>query len=154
MQPPQTLNQKHRAVARYLGLGISLREICSQFGLNYSTWTQIVSTPIFKHEQERIASELEDRILDDAVKDPVTAQLKAATLKAVNRLVSEIDNESESASASTRIKAAESILDRCGYNHQPKETALSAVFVPISQEKLDAILAKSEIKPQPQSIQG
>jgi hypothetical protein len=148
------LKTQHRAVARYLAFGVSLREICEQFNLNHSTWVQVVSTPLFKHEQQRIESELEDRLIDDEVKDPVLAKLKMATVKAVTRLVEEIDNCQEGASASTRIKAAESILDRCGYSHKEKETTMNTVFVPIQQEKIDAIFKKMAITPQADSIQG
>jgi len=150
----QELKTQHRAVARYLALGISLRDICAQFNLNHSTWSQVVITPLFKHEQLRIEAELEDKILDDEVKDPILARLKTATIKAVTRLVEEVDNCQEGSSASTRIKAAESILDRCGYSHKEKETTLNTVFVPISQEKIDAIFAKTPLLTQPDSVQG
>jgi hypothetical protein len=98
--------------------------------------------------------ELEDRVLEDAVKDPVLAKLKTAALRSVERLISEVDNAEEGASATSRIKAAESILDRCGYNHREKETGVSAIFIPLSQDKLDSILGKAPLSPQPQNIQG
>lgn len=156
MQELKNLNTKHRAVARYLALGLSLKEVCEQFNLNLDTWRQVTSTPLFKHEQERIMEELEDRVLEDAVKDPVLAKLKTSALKAVERLISEIDNgdKESGASATSRIKAAESILDRCGYNHREKETGVSAIFIPLSQDKLDSILGKAPLLPQPQNIQG
>ena len=154
MQELKNLNTKHRAVARYLALGLSLKEVCEQFNLNLDTWRQVTSTPLFKHEQERIMEELEDRVLEDAVKDPVLAKLKTAALRSVERLISEVDNAEEGASATSRIKAAESILDRCGYNHREKETGVSAIFIPLSQDKLDSILGKAPLSPQPQNIQG
>ena len=156
MQEPKELNNKHRAVARYMALGLGLKEICDMFQLNHGTWQQITNTPLFKHEQERITSELEDRILEDAVKDPVIARIKAASLKAVNRLVEEIDavGEESGATSSSRIKAAESILDRCGYNSKKEDHPTGAVFIPVTQDKLDAIFSKAGILPQPQSIQG
>jgi len=148
------LNQKHKAVARYLALGVSLSDICDQFGFNLTTWKQIVNAPIFKHEVERINGELEERILEDAVKDPVHLKLKMAATKAANRLIEEIDAAGEDSNASSRIRAAESILDRCGYNSKETDKSQQVIFVGLTPDKLDAILTKKEITPQPQSVQG
>lgn len=152
----QDLNTKHRAVARYLALGVRLEDICAMYSLNLSSWRQIVTSPLFKHEVERVSSELEDRILEDAAKDPVMAQLKAGTLTAVKTLLHEAENHNpeEGASAGTRIRAAESILDRCGYNYKPEAPQSNVIFVSLGSEKLDAVLGKKEITAQPTSVQG
>ena len=152
----QDLNTKHRAVARYLALGVKLEDICQMYSLNLSSWRQITTSPLFQHEVARVAGELEDRILDDAVKDPVLAQLKAGTLSAVKRLLVEADNcnPEEGANAGTRIRAAESILDRCGYNYKQEPAQNNVIFVALGSEKLDAVLGKKEITAQPTSVQG
>lgn len=156
MQEPKELKNKHKTVARYLAMGLGLREICEMLMLNYGSWQQIVATPLFKHEINRVAQEIEERAIEAAVTDPVLLRIKSATLNAVNRLVNEVDNiDPESgASATSRIRAAESILDRCGYSTMKDDKPIGAVFIPVTQDKLDAIMAKSSIQAQPQSIQG
>ncbi len=150
------IQSKHKAVARYLALGFPLSDICDALGLNKATWARTVSEPIFREELSRIQMELEDRILDDGVKDPVYAALKIGAAKSVQTLLAEQANMNpeEGASASTRIKAANSILDRVGYNSAPQQAAVNITFQ-LSREKLELACGKPpSIEPQPDSIEG
>lgn len=93
-------------------------------------------------------------MLDDAVKDPVIAKIKLASLRAATRLIEEVDSSGEDSSSMSRIKAAESILDRCGYTHKNEPQQNNVIFVSLSPDKLNSVLEKTEIKPQPSSVQG
>lgn len=149
------LSTKHRTVARYLALGISIQEICQMYGLSLSAWKQIVGTPLFKQEIARIQEKLEDRLVEDSVSDPVLLKLKVAAGKAADRLVSELDSVGEDSNSSSRIKAATSILDRLGYGDKKEEKKTdSMIFVALSSSKLASILGKTELAVQPASIQG
>jgi len=150
------IQSKHKAVARYLALGFPLSDICNALGLNKTTWSRTISEPIFQEELSRVQTELEDRILDDGVKDPVYAALKMGATKAVATLRAELENTNpeEGASASTRIKAANSILDRVGYNSARQQAAVNITFQ-LSREKLELACGKpAPVAPQPDSIEG
>ena len=143
-------------MARYLALGIPLRDICSTLGLNHASWSRTISEPIFQEELRRVEAELEDRVLDDASSDPTLVQLKNLTRKAVETLSVELENTDveQGASASTRIKAANSILDRAGYSSLPTTPTVNISFQ-LSKEKLDLVTGKAaSVSPQPDSIEG
>jgi hypothetical protein len=153
----QELKNHHKAVARQLALGVPLKKICEILNLSYSTWSQITCQQLFKDEVARVAGELEEAIIDEAVKDPVHARLRAASVQAANLLIEEIENNdpSQGASSSTRIKAATSILDRAGYSSAPSAQVNQTLIFNLSESKLNSIMngaKKPEV--QPDSITG
>ena len=126
---------------RLLALGRNtLREICDAHSLNYSSWVAITNTTLFKAELEKVVREIEEREIETASTDPVRLKLMAAGEKAATRLVAEMDNMSADASASTRIKAAESILDRLGYSQRQEESRpQQTIVLNVSASKLQLL---------------
>jgi hypothetical protein len=149
-----TKSSQLRTVARYLALGMSLPDICTAYGLPYDHWKTATDTLIFRKEYERISLELEKRFLEDATEDPVVARLRLASSKAASRLSEEVDNfDPESgASAATRIRAADSILDRIGYTKKQEQSAPPAlILVHLNASDFAAARAKA-LQPQPSDI--
>ena len=139
-----------------MALGISLEEISKNLGLNLASWRQIVCEPLFKQEVARIGRELEDRLLDSAVSDPILAKMKMNAMKAVEVLVQEMENVEKEmgGTAATRIKAADSLLDRVGYNTPQLQANQNIIFLEMSSEKLSALKGKKVLGKQPDSILG
>lgn len=154
----QTLTaNKYKIVARYLALGVPLEDVCTTLGFSLQTWTRIISEPLFKEELSRIQKEIEDRIVEDAVSDPVHAKLKAASVKATNLLIAEVENNNpeEGANAGTRIKAANSILDRAGYTTGIQQSSGVNITFQLSKDKLNFALSKAgAVEPQPDIVNG
>ena len=147
-------SNRHRICARYLACGIALEEICSEFGWNLTTWRQIVNSPLFKQELNRLSKEIEDKIIEDSVRDPVLLRLRTASLSAAKLLESEVRNFDSKigATASSRIKAAAEILDRTGYNHPEKVEEASIIHIHLGQEQLNSIRNKKVIDIQPDQL--
>ena len=70
------LKSKHRAVARYLAVGLPLDKICDNLGLNYATWKTISNQELFKEAVRLIQVELEDRLIEESISDPVLLKIK------------------------------------------------------------------------------
>lgn len=139
------LKTMYRAVARYMALGVPIEKICAALSLNLESVKRVAGDELFKAEVRRVEAELEERILEDAASDPVVAELKMAGKIAAARLVQEVENfdKESGGSAATRIKAAESILDRIGYSQPVSSNGPSLIFVELSPEKLAAVQKKA-----------
>lgn len=148
------INAQHKAVARMLAMGFPLREICAVYRMELARWSSVVGQPLFQQEVARIQQELEQRMLDDASSDPIMLELRQGAQRAASRLVKEIDNAGEDSNASSRIKAATTLLDRLGYTSKKDDQAQQVVFVSLTQDKVDAVMGKKVLAEQPESIQG
>lgn len=141
----QSLNTRHRMVARELALGRRLKEVCEEMDLKLSTWQQIASKPLFKAEVQRIAQEIEKEMIQAAGEDPVRRFAKSKALPAVNLLAEEMTNDDPSqANSNSRQNAAKALLSLGGYSASQPQTQvnLAAVNIAISPAKLEAMLSK------------
>lgn len=138
----QSINNKHRMVARYLALGAPLASICDTMGLNLPTWQQIVSKPLFREEVKRISVEIDNKFVEDAINDPIHAEIKTLAREAVRQLKNELtctDKEYLGSTAMSRIAAAKEILAMAGYKtSEEKQQSMSITFA-LSPEKLAAV---------------
>lgn len=148
------LKSKHRAVARYLAVGLPLDKICDNLGLNYATWKTISNQELFKEAVRLIQVELEDRLIDESISDPVLLKIKLEAGKSVDRLVLERDMvETElGASSTTRISAAKSLLALSGYDKDQKAMS-PMITINLTQDKIAAVMRNKDIKPQPDRIE-
>ena len=145
----------HRLVAQYLAFGHPLSAVCEVLKLDFERWRTISSSPLMKNEISRIQTEREIQLADQSLEDPLYAQLRLASKKAVDRLEVEVDNDDPEtgANAGTRIKAATSILDRAGYLGGTKEQKNGVqVNIVISSGKAEALSALSPLEIAPESI--
>ena len=149
----QKLKPVHQAVARDLAMGIRLTDICSNRGLNYSSWGAIVSSELFKFEVKRLQQEIEDQIIDNHVNDPVRARLAAASHSAAERLIEEVNNfdPDSGAKSATRISAATTLLEINGYKKQEQK---NVIVLNLSESKLNSISGLEQLQPQAESITG
>lgn len=137
------LNNVHRHIMRLLVRGRPLDLICEEEGPNLESWKQIVASPLFKAEMEKMQAQVDDITVAEAADDPVLAKLEEGSMKAANRLVAEIDNpdgEDSTASSSSRIKAATTVLGMArpslvGNDRGKQEAA--RIVINISQSKVD-----------------
>lgn len=146
------LSNVHRHVMRQLlASGGDLKLVCEQEGLNYDTWKQTVASPLFSSEMMLLQEELDARAVEQAAADPVHAKLRAATSKAVDVLVGEMDNFGQDASSLSRQKASTSILDRAGYSAVTKSYGDDArqVVINISESKVAFVAQKVGVVPSP-----
>ena len=148
----QNLKPVHRTVARYLVSGISLPEICSDLGLNLDTWQQVTSSALFKQQLEQLHNSADDDVIEEVKNDPVLLTLKLKAKQAAERLIAEMSNMEDSANSMSRIKAANSILDRLGYNSQPVTNQPQAIVITLTSEQADAIKKQKVLQEQPASV--
>ena len=92
-----------------------------------------------------------DKLLEEEQSDPVLAMIKSVAPKAVNVIIRELNDyeKDNGATAATRIRAAESILDRAGYNGKQEEAKGSSILLNLSSEQLKALINPQPIKDQP-----
>lgn len=147
----QNLREVHRAVARELAVGLTLEEICKAKALNITSWRQITTSPLFREEIKRIRNQIEDAIVDDHVDDPARLRLINSRNRAAEVLREELDNherEAEGATAATRIKAANSILEATGDKDQGQDKG-NVVILNLAESVLNKAMDSSRPKDVP-----
>ena len=135
----KTIKTKHTLVARLLAMGHDLQDICTAYTLNYRTWQEIVREPLFATEVKRLQEKIEDRIIEDVANDPILAELNMGTLESAKQLRAEVTFDGEGSSSATRIRAANSLLDKCGYGVKNKDEKPTQVNVILSDRMAKAI---------------
>jgi len=148
------LKPKHLLVARYMALGLSLKDICARYHLNYKSWQQTVRGDLFKAKVAELVEEIETNLVESVTEDPVLLKLKAAAGSAVDVLVTEMENvdEDTGASAATRISAADKLLKKAGYDSGMEEDKSAIINISLSQDMLDAVKISGKIAKQPDQI--
>ena len=146
------LKPSHKQIARLRAMGFRGKEIANYLNLSVNHVSNVLKTPLFLAEVDRIVDEIEENELSEESRDGTFIKLRASSRGAAERLAIEVDNEDEGASASTRISAANSILDRAGYRAKETSDTPSVIFLEFSPEKLSALRAKHGITPQPDYI--
>jgi len=126
------INPMHRAVMRYMALGIPLPEICKRLDLDLNVWQHITTSAAFQDALQQLLSEYDDRV---ASEDPILAKLKNLADQAVE--VHKQNMDSVSTRPTTAQRAAESILDRLGYREI--QSAQTVININISPEKLASL---------------
>jgi len=148
-------------VAREMALGISLSDICKARGLNLESLQRVARGDLFQQEVKRVQGEIEQQIIEKAVEDPVLQKLQALSYRAVTTLSDEMDNYDPElgGSATTRISAADKILNKAGYSGK-KDGADSAsvIILSLSEAKLNSVKAvdlnRKLIESAPDSVDG
>lgn len=133
-------------VARDMALGATLEDISLLRNLPLPTIQKIARGRLFKKRMEDLQREIDQQMIAEVAEDPVQAKLRGLTLRAVERLGEEMDNydcEEGKATAGTRIKAANSLLDRAGVVGKRDDMG-GTVVLQLSTEKLDGIQASLE----------
>lgn len=144
---PQTTTGKHRLVITLLATGkYTLKAICEKYNLNYDWMKKVAGSELFQRELARAREKFQDELLAKELEDPAMQALRQSAGRAAEVLVSEMDNYNpdSGASAATRIKAADSILDRIGLaapKSQEREAA-PQVVINISTEKLEKLIPR------------
>ena len=148
------LKEMHKIVARELAKGRVLKDICTALELKVTSWYSIVNAPLFQEEVSRLSRKLEEESLDEVRDNPVIARLEEESLTSVEMLAKERDNfnEEQGATSGSRIKAANSILDRAQYGSKRDEPLTSAVVINLSQAMLDRVSKERTAVPQPDNF--
>lgn len=139
MKPTQDkLEPVAAGVARLLALGLDYETIASQFSLPIETIAKVARGNLVKRRVKEIGKELDEQLVKDAGDNPVRQKLAAMGLKAADRLLTEMDNEDmeAGANASTRLKAAEKVLELGGHKQQSGNTGAQAIIM-ISADKVN-----------------
>lgn len=145
-------DSRYRMVARYLALGVPLEEVCQAHGLEFLRWRTIVSSQMFRAVLEEINGEIDQRVAEEAVNDPTLATLRLNARKAADTLVEVMEGAAEGVTASSRIKAADSILDRTGFAREKEAAPPQVVFLKISANQLALVMGGNLPKEQPSSV--
>ncbi len=153
-----------RLVMLLLAQGRNLKSICEEYQLSYEQYKRIANSDLFKVEQAKLTDQLREEAMEAASADPVLRTMREAGQKAAKLLVDEVGNfdVEGGASPSTRIKAAESILDRIGYTGKAKETdktaapviVISASKATFVSEKLGIALAEKPVPAEAEAANG
>lgn len=154
------IEPKHRAVARYLALGIPLGKVLETLGLTSGTslerWQAIVKTPLFQEEIRKFEGKFEDALVEDQLTDSTMLRLKSLQKGAVTVLEEELeavmDDDGREINAGTRLKAAFGILDRTGYSPKEERSISATLMINLSQDTYDKLSKKQELAPQPELI--
>lgn len=126
-----------RTIMRYMALGSDVEEVAEFLDVPLNVVKKITKSPLFKTELVEMQREIDEQVIQEAASDPVMQVIKINALKAAKRLVDEIDNDGDG-SASTRIKACESVLNKGGYGDK-REGEGNRVVINISQGKAASI---------------
>ena len=102
---PRSLREQHIVVATMLACGHSMRETANAISLTEAHIATLARSPLFIAEVTRVRQLLQSRLLDNAVNS-----LQAEANASVAVLIEIRDNPE--LSATVRLRAADSILDR------------------------------------------
>ena len=112
---------------------------------------------LFKEKLSDLQEKLEEKMVEEFASNPILHSIREECGKSVDRLASERDNFEEDANASSRIKAADSLLNRAGYVKPEDQKERDVIIVALSEEKLSKIREAQvggKIPAQPDKVQG
>lgn len=134
----KTLKPSHRYIMRILATNmVELKDVCAEYGLDYSYWSKLTNTTMFKNELKRIMDEMDEEAVKKSAEDPVIAKLKKLRDKVADRLEYELDNDAEDASPASRLRASENVLKVLGYFKDSEiSPSQNVIHVSIGAEKL------------------
>lgn len=133
------LSPLYRMVARDFAIGISLEDIAELRNLPMAEVKRVAEGATFQKAVEKIQIDIDAALVQEEASDPIRALLKAQAKKSVTRLSDEVDSDNKEggACATTRIKAANSILTMLGYGKQEAQTNLAVIM--LSPDKLKSV---------------
>ena len=126
-----------------MAIGSKLKDICEARELNINSWYKITTCELFKEEVKNLAEKIDAEIIEQAAEDPIRRKLELASRTAVEVLEQEMvnhDRDYDGASSATRLKAADSILNRAGYGSD-KEEKSNVVVLNLNAEHLKSVMA-------------
>jgi len=145
----------HKRVARYLSTGRwSLKEICETLGLNYSSWSQIVQSPIFRATVEEYQVQLDEEFIEEEKEDPIRMRLRMLQGKAVDTISGAMSsvNPQTGFTDATALRASQDVLDRLGY-YSEKETITPKITITLTEDQAKAISISVDALPaQPKKV--
>ena len=103
----EQLQTKHREIARLKFEGFKPAEIADQTGMSLSTVRGILSDPLCKAQISKLQDEADENVVD------VRRRLAEMNVHALDVIEKILRDDFEQ--GSTRLKAAEGVLDRNGY---------------------------------------
>ena len=128
-------------IVRDTALGLTSSEIAQYRELDVDFVDKVKRGSLFRKKLKDMQEQMNQQLIEEQQGDPLRQKLRAHAGRAISRVVEEIDNTdpSQGASATTRLKAAATLLDRAGYGVKQDEAAGSSVTIMISTEKMDGI---------------
>lgn len=126
-------------VARDLALGLDYDDISTHTGLSLENIAKIARGNLVKRRVRELGEEIDTQLVQEAAESPVRQYLAGKGLAAAQLLHSEMNNynkEEEGATAATRLKAAEKVLELGGHS-SPAQDAGSGAVIMISTEKVE-----------------
>lgn len=128
-----------RQIARDVALGCSLEDIAALRDISLEDLKKVTRGGTFSKAVSEIQKAIDLQVIEEAAEDPIRRKLKVASMNAANRLVDEVNNfdKEQGANASTRIKAASTVLDISGYTKQENTAPLAVIM--LSPGKLELI---------------
>lgn len=136
-----------RAVARLIAFGFSEEDALSTYHIKdadlVASWKQTMKGAMFKGVVREFQEEIEQRMLDEHFEDSAVAKLWATRGDAADTLCREVtnyDKENQGATASSRITAAKTILDKTGSQEEDKA---KPVYIPtLTEETMKSIFER------------
>lgn len=146
-------------IAYDIALGLDEEDIAAHHGLSREEVQKISRGNLVKKKVREYAKEIEERLVQDTVDNPVRKFLHSKGLVACKRIVEELDNDvpEMGGSATTRLRAAELVLKYGGHAPQESGAAAGAVInITISQDKANMAerIAKEVIEHAPDYVDG
>jgi hypothetical protein len=108
-------------------------------GLTVENVAKIARGNLVQKRVREVTKELDARVIEEAAADPTMLFIRNKSMKAAARLAHEVDNmdrEDEGATASTRLKAAETLLSIGGYRAKEEDRS-GGVVIMISGDKIN-----------------
>lgn len=135
----KALTQRHYNILSLYYKGMSNKDIAKEVGIGYRQLSLLVNSPSFKHELSlrRAASQEREDQREEQREDEVIKTLRENTKKAVEKLVSHVENEDSKIS----LKASMEILDRAGYaKKEDKSSQQNGMKIVIDEKNAQIIV--------------
>lgn len=125
---PVKLNSRHRLLMFALRGGMNQKEAAATLGFSVQRVSQLVNSPLFSREMERMHLTAEDKLTDSqiGVFTRVSEELALASLPAALTLI-ELSQRAES--EQVKSQSARDILDRTGHTRSEKVEVETTVLV-------------------------
>jgi len=136
-----------RMVVRLVALGLSDEDICVELpGYEAGQIAKLRTGATFKKALAEMQAQIDERIVEQAGEDPVRAYLSGKGMSMAKTIVSlaenTVDGEDDVPHA-VRLKAADSVLAKAGYNAVKDVQAVPVLM--LSPEKMAAVLERPNV---------
>ena len=132
------LYPRHRAMARYVAVGVPNSELALRFGMTAAQISRIVNSPVFEAEVKRLTDQIDEEVVD------IRKDLELLAPRAVEVIDEQLNYPGTD--DKVRQRAAFDVLDRCGHGAKKDDGGGSKSLTLVKIDKIINNASKEDLK--------